>query len=427
MALRIAIASGKGGTGKTTVSSNIFHYLSRHNAGRVMLVDCDVEEPNAVLFFPDAKKTGSIPVNQEIPVIDTSKCTFCRKCAEYCEFNAVVVMPPVKFAEINPSLCHSCGACQVACDHEAIWVKDESIGSIHRYNTGDGSGIMEGVLKIGSAMQTMVIRELKRSLPPDNDIFLFDAPPGTSCPVVETISDADYVILVTEPTPFGLHDMKLMIALVREMGTPFGVVINKSTLGNRDVYDYLEREEIEIIGEIPFNMSFAAQYSRGDLFHQVPAEIERAYSQIILNLKDQYGPRMKEITVISGKGGTGKTTITAAMASVGTAMTLCDGDVDAADLHLILHPKTRESHVFEGSWIARIDPEICTHCGICSEYCRFDAIAVNGNNERQIDPFKCEGCRLCERICPSQAISSRRSNNNTWSISDTRFRHHGPR
>jgi MinD superfamily P-loop ATPase len=130
---------------------------------------------------------------------------------------------------------------------------------------------------------------------------------------------------------------------------------------------------------------------------------------------------MREITVISGKGGTGKTTLTAALAAAGSNMVLCDGDVDAADLHLILHPEIRETHNFEGSWQAQIHLDMCTHCGICSEYCRFDAIVINGEKNRKIDPFKCEGCRLCERICPSGAITSLRSLNNSWFVSDTRF------
>ena len=129
---------------------------------------------------------------------------------------------------------------------------------------------------------------------------------------------------------------------------------------------------------------------------------------------------MKEITVISGKGGTGKTTVTAALASTGKNMVLCDGDVDAADLHLILHPQIKESHIFEGSWLATINPNECTNCGLCEEYCRFDAISSNGNDAYTIDPFKCEGCRLCERICPSKAIHSEKSTNNSWFVSETR-------
>ena len=129
---------------------------------------------------------------------------------------------------------------------------------------------------------------------------------------------------------------------------------------------------------------------------------------------------MKEITIISGKGGTGKTTVTAALATAGRDLVLCDGDVDAPDLHLILQPEIMESNVFEGNWIARIDQEVCENCGICDEYCRFDAIHLNADGQRSIHPYKCEGCRLCERICPSQAISSERSTNNHWFVSQTR-------
>jgi MinD superfamily P-loop ATPase len=129
---------------------------------------------------------------------------------------------------------------------------------------------------------------------------------------------------------------------------------------------------------------------------------------------------MKEITIISGKGGTGKTTITAALASSAENLVLCDGDVDAADLHLILKPEILESHIFEGAWVASIDQDLCAHCGICTEYCRFDAIFMDESGNRSIDPFKCEGCRLCERICPSKAISSVKSTNNSWFVSKTR-------
>ncbi len=280
MTCKIAIASGKGGTGKTTVASRLYNYFSTETTTNVMLVDCDVEEPNAALFFPQAEKKEEKKVYQEIPVINGDKCTYCRKCTEYCEFNAILVMPPVKFAEINPSLCHSCGACEVACKEDAIEVRQHQIGVLNSYNTDSGAGIREGLLDIGSAMQTLVIRERLKSLPPNIDITILDAPPGTSCPVVETISGTDYVILVSEPTPFGLYDLGLMVDLVKEMNLPFGVVINKAGLGDRLIYDYLEKENITLLGEIPFEENYARNYAEGRLFDDAPKSIEKAYRSL---------------------------------------------------------------------------------------------------------------------------------------------------
>ena len=284
MSFTIAVASGKGGTGKTTVSLNLYHALSEHLSSSVLLVDCDVEEPNAVLFYPEAELRESIPVDQLIPVIDQERCTYCRKCAEYCEFNAIVVIPPAQFARVNPSLCHSCGACSLACAFDAISERPENIGSLNKYSLSKGQGILEGNLKIGSAMQTAVIRSLKKAIPGDVDIVILDAPPGTSCPVVETVSDADYVVLVTEPTPFGLHDLKLMVRMLREVGKNFGVVVNKSDPGYRKLHEYLDQEGIELIGKIPFSLPYASRYARGDLFKNVPGEIKESYSAIVERL-----------------------------------------------------------------------------------------------------------------------------------------------
>ncbi len=284
----MAIASGKGGTGKTTVTVNLFHYFKQSGIQQVMLADCDVEEPNAALFFTDLARVTEHPVNQEIPVIDGSRCTFCRKCAEYCEFNAIVVIPRAGFAEINPSMCHSCGACSVACEFDAIWVRDEPIGKLTQFSA-NGAAFLEGRLKVGSPMQTMVIRELKRETGSRHDLILFDAPPGTSCPVLETIAGADYLVLVTEPTPFGVYDLSLMVDTVRELNIPFGVIINKSGIGNRSVYEYLEKEGIDLLGEVPFSKTYASGYAEGNLISQVPAEIRAAYIHICNNIIHKTG------------------------------------------------------------------------------------------------------------------------------------------
>jgi MinD superfamily P-loop ATPase len=287
MAARIAIASGKGGTGKTTVATNLFRAINLLKSQNALLVDCDVEEPNDALFFQEAEAVDRTTINQEIPFIDKASCTFCGLCSDYCEFNAIVVIPSAGFAELNSSLCHSCGACLVACPSDAMHVQNEPIGAITRYQDQRGNRILEGRLKIGSAMQTMVIRTLKQSIPAREKIVILDAPPGTSCPVVETVSDADYIILVTEPTPFGLHDLKLMVPLVRELDIPFGAVVNKANLGNRELYDFLEEEQVEILSEIPFSKSYASQYARADLFDKTPKEVRAGHRQLLEKLSEK--------------------------------------------------------------------------------------------------------------------------------------------
>jgi MinD superfamily P-loop ATPase len=287
MPFKIAVASGKGGTGKTTVSVNLFHHIVGRMAEHVQLIDCDVEEPNVHVFFPKAQYDTGSPVFQMIPSIDPARCTYCRKCVEYCEFNAIVVIPPVQFAEVNKSLCHSCGACIVACEANAIRETLQEIGTIRHSHLQSGGYLTEGRLRIGSAMQTMVIRKTKETLSGQAEVVIFDAPPGTSCPVVATVADADYIVLVTEPTPFGLHDLKLTLELLKKIDRPFGVIINKSDLGNDQVKTFLKHESIELLGEIPFSREYAGVYASGTLFEKVPEEIATAYSEILRKLRNK--------------------------------------------------------------------------------------------------------------------------------------------
>ncbi len=278
--MKIAIASGKGGTGKTTVSVNLFYIINRFYNSEVQLVDCDVEEPNDAIFFPKALKTEEKQLFQIIPKIDTAKCTFCRKCAEWCEFNAISIVKSLGFAEINNDLCHSCGACVVACNFGAITEYQQPLGVISHYDTGIGKGLTEGKLKIGSAMQTSLIKQVKKNTRNSAEIIIYDAPPGTSCPVVETVSDADFVILVTEPTPFGLHDLKITVELLNDLNKPFGVIVNKAGLGNNEVYRFLETNNIELLGKIPFAKEYAAEYASGNILKNIPVNIETTYRQI---------------------------------------------------------------------------------------------------------------------------------------------------
>jgi MinD superfamily P-loop ATPase len=279
--MQLAIASGKGGTGKTTVAVFLFHFWAKYKNRSVQLVDCDVEEPNAALFLSPLRMKNKKTVYQYIPEIDTRVCTFCKKCSEWCAFNAISIVANRKFAEVDNTLCHSCGACLVACPENALTEKPHPLGAITHYITEDGNFFSEGRLEVGSAMQTMLIKALKKEVRKKENITILDSPPGTSCPVVETAADADYVILVTEPTPFGLHDLKITVELLHELQKPFGVVVNKAGLGSTDVYAFLEENNIELLGEIPFSREFARRYSAGELLKEIPQELEKIYRNII--------------------------------------------------------------------------------------------------------------------------------------------------
>lgn len=287
MAFKIAVASGKGGTGKTTVAVNLFYYLHERIGDNIQLADCDVEEPNDAIFFSHAAITNEQDIYQLVPEIDKDKCTYCRKCAEYCEFNAIVVMPSAQFAEVNKSLCHSCGACKVACNFGAISEVHYSLGTISHIDPGIGQGLIQGSLRIGSSMQTMMVKAVKKQLSKSAEIVILDAPPGTSCPVVETVSDADVVLLVTEPTPFGMHDLKLMIKLLREIKKPFHVIMNKAGIGNDEIYKFLESEKISILGEIPFSEAYASSYATGNLFKNIPMHIKSQYLNIVSKVENE--------------------------------------------------------------------------------------------------------------------------------------------
>ncbi|MCP4566873.1 MAG: P-loop NTPase [FCB group bacterium] len=282
--MKISVASGKGGTGKTTVATNLAVAIARMGKN-VAYLDCDVEEPNGRIFLkPEIRK--QIEVTVPLPQVDFSKCTLCGECSAACEYHAIAVLG--KTVEVFPSLCHGCGGCSDVCPEDAINEIPRTIGSI---SCGMGMGVefLEGRLNVGEAVSPPVTKALKK-LVAKPEVVIYDAPPGTSCPVIEAISGTDYVILVTEPTPFGLNDLKLAVGMLRELGLPYGVIINRSDIGDSRTDEYCQREDIEILGKIPYDRRIAESYSRGEMLFGVDSEYERSfrglYASIVRRIKN---------------------------------------------------------------------------------------------------------------------------------------------
>jgi MinD superfamily P-loop ATPase len=252
----ITIASGKGGTGKTTLATNLAAALEEP----VQLLDCDVEEPNAHLFL-NVEIQQSFEVQVEVPEIDPHKCTYCGKCQEICQFNAIAILPDT--ALTFPELCHSCGGCFLICPEDAVLSRTRTVGVVEIGQRGH-IRFVHGRLRVGEAMAVPLIRRVKAEAYPEG-LTIIDAPPGTSCPVVASLWGSDAVLLVTEPTPFGLYDLELAVGAARELQLPVGLVINRSDLGDRRVHDYAAREKLPILLEIPFDRQVAGAYARGQL------------------------------------------------------------------------------------------------------------------------------------------------------------------
>lgn len=250
--MKIAVASGKGGTGKTTVAVNLALSL-----GDVQLLDCDVEEPDCQHFL-DLSLEDEEVVKSFLPVIDAEKCDLCGECAEMCHWNAIVVTP--QKAMVFPELCHGCGLCALACPQGAISEEGKVIGKVQR-----GRGEVEfyhGILTTGELLSSLVIRAVKRKAKEDGTTII-DVPPGNACPAVAAVEETDFCILVTEPTPFGLHDLKFSIRMVNGLGVPHAVIVNRAGIGDNRVEDYCEREGIPVLMSIPNDRKIAHLYSRG--------------------------------------------------------------------------------------------------------------------------------------------------------------------
>lgn len=284
----ISIASGKGGTGKTLVATSLA--LSLKDKHRVQLLDCDVEEPNDHIFLKPVI-THSEAVCIQIPKVDKKKCTYCGKCAEVCAYNAIAVLPDrvLVFAE----LCHGCGACSYLCPEKAISEEGRETGVVEQGHS-DGMEFVHGKLTIGEAMPTPVIRRVKEYANPDG-VVIIDVSPGTSCPVVESIKDSHFCLLVTEPTPFGLSDLVLAVETVRELNIPLAVVLNRIGVGDNKVEEYCRKENIPILLTIPLDREIARLYSRGVTLAEGMPEWKERFIGLLDKIREMVDERARSL------------------------------------------------------------------------------------------------------------------------------------
>ncbi|MBD3234850.1 MAG: P-loop NTPase [candidate division Zixibacteria bacterium] len=290
--MRIAIASGKGGTGKTTVAVNLASLMSETNSG-LYYVDCDVEEPNGHLFL-NPEVTAKRPLFLPKPSINEELCDGCGECKVICQYNALALIGEKVL--VFPELCHSCGGCTLACTRDAITEVPHEIGSIFEGKAGELM-YAGGELKIGIPSAVPLIKEVK-SMVPNMDDAILDAPAGTSCPVIETVRGADYVLLVTEPTPFGLNDLKIAVETVRLLGLPFGVVINRAGMRDEKTNGYCEEEGIKILSEIPNDRKAAEVYSRGQMLYTGIPGFRKYFKELFLKLTAEIESLTEKSTVI---------------------------------------------------------------------------------------------------------------------------------
>lgn len=282
--MNVAISSGKGGTGKTTLATNLASFISKtypkHKKNEVVLVDLDVEEPNSGLFIK-GKLVYQEDKYRTVPQWDEEKCTFCGKCKTLCNFNAIAELP--KSILIFSELCHSCYACSELCPEQALPMVNKKMGVLKHYEQNNYSffnnnlSFIESHLDVGEISAVPLIKQTKEYVDANFSqelLRIYDSPPGTSCPVIETVKDVDYVVLVTEPTPFGLHDLSLAVETVKKLGRDFGVVINRNGIGDNGVEEYCLKNNISIIGKIPNMREAASLYSQGKLLYDEIPEIK---------------------------------------------------------------------------------------------------------------------------------------------------------
>jgi MinD superfamily P-loop ATPase len=269
--VKIAVASGKGGTGKTSVAVNLALSL-----GRVQVLDCDVEEPNVhILLKPEVGET--LPVELQVPRILEERCDYCGECARFCQFNALFVAGET--AMVFPELCHSCGGCGIVCPRDAIVEEPRQIGKILKGRSGE-IDLVYGEINVGEALAVPIIAAVKDHID-DEAMTIIDSAPGSACPLVETVHGVDFCLLVTEPTPFGLHDLEVAVEVVQILGVPMGVVVNFAGIGDRGVYDFCEEKGIPIMMKIPFDRRIAELYSRGVPFVEEMPEWRQRFRDLV--------------------------------------------------------------------------------------------------------------------------------------------------
>ena len=449
MSIKIAISSGKGGTGKTFIATNLAKVLSEKGK-KVNYLDCDVEESNGHLFLkPVIKKENDITLVAPAGA-DKEKCILCGKCAEVCKYNAIAVVN--KQVLIFNELCHVCGACKIICPVDAIIEKERKIGVMKEGVSGRIKVYYALLETAEGGMSPRLVKKVKECA--GEGINILDSSPGTSCPVVETVKNVDLCVLVTDPTPFGINDLKLAVDMAREVGQEPVIIVNRAEYKDTDLKKYCLKEHLDIIGEIPDKRRIAESYSRGDMAVDVFPEIKKIFETLagkilvlaqgkkkipksakikVFNKKNpeevrKYGVsgdlKPRELVVISGKGGTGKTSLTASFAALAKNSVISDCDVGAADLHLVLSPRIKERGFFSGGVEAEIDQAACVQCGKCKEACRFFAVneAWEKNKKKyMIDKLSCEGCGVCELVCEHGAVKTKPAVNGEWFMSDTRF------
>jgi MinD superfamily P-loop ATPase len=280
--MRVAIASGKGGTGKTTVSASLTASWQRP----LVAVDLDVEEPNLHLFLKPQIR-GETKAYMEIPVADESKCTGCRACADLCQFKAISVLGDVLM--VMPEMCHGCGGCLAVCPEKALTPGKRELGDI-MWGAAGSTEFLMGRLRVGEAMSPPLMRQVKAKLntmvQQSNADVVIDAPPGVSCPAVHAVLDADAIVLVTEPTPFGLYDLKLAHSAFLPLGKPMGIVINRAGLGEKKVYDFCRSKNLPIWAEIPFSRDIAAAYADGTIIAQMSSGLQSTFDGLAHSIAD---------------------------------------------------------------------------------------------------------------------------------------------